>query len=77
MLYYAIKLLVSAGLIVAITEIAKRNNYVATIVHSLPLTSLLICSSSSPISVGLLQPVGSKAPSVGFVAKEPRKQKMR
>lgn len=41
MLYYIIKLFVSAGVILAVSEIAKRNNYVATIVHSLPLTSVL------------------------------------
>lgn len=41
MVYYFIKLFVSAGTILAVSEIAKRNNYVASIIHSLPLTSLL------------------------------------
>ena len=41
MLYYLLKLFVSAGIIVAVSETAKRNNYVASIIHSLPLTSLL------------------------------------
>ena len=41
MIYYLVKLLVSAGTIVTVTEIAKRNNYIAAIIHSLPLTSLL------------------------------------
>src|SRR6186997_1552575 len=35
------KALLSGGLIVAISEIAKRNNTTASIVHSLPLVSLL------------------------------------
>ena len=38
---YIIKLFVSAGVIAAVTEIAKRNNLLASIIHSLPLTSLL------------------------------------
>ena len=33
--------IVSGGLIVAISELAKRNNTTASIVHSLPLVSLL------------------------------------
>ena len=41
MLYYAIKLLVTAILIVAITEIAKRNTGIAALVASLPFTALL------------------------------------
>lgn len=41
MLYYAIKVLVSAVLIVAITELAKRHSSLAAIMASLPLTSLL------------------------------------
>ncbi len=41
MSYYLIKLFLSAGVIVAVTEIAKRNNAAASIIHSLPLTSLL------------------------------------
>ncbi|MEQ1853372.1 MAG: DUF3147 family protein [Chthoniobacteraceae bacterium] len=35
------KAVVSGGLIVAISELAKRNNTAASIVHSLPLASLL------------------------------------
>ena len=41
MYYYLIKLFLSAGVIVAVSEIAKRNNAAASIIHSLPLTSLL------------------------------------
>ncbi|TDU71064.1 hypothetical protein EI77_02182 [Prosthecobacter fusiformis] len=41
MTYYLIKLFLSAGMIVTITEIAKRNNAAASIIHSLPLTSVL------------------------------------
>ena len=41
MTYYIIKLFLSAGVIVTVTEIAKRNNAAASIIHSLPLTSLL------------------------------------
>lgn len=41
MTYYLIKLFLSAGVIVTVTEIAKRNNAAASIIHSLPLTSLL------------------------------------
>jgi hypothetical protein len=41
MSYYLIKLFLSAGVIVAITEIAKRNNAAGSLIHSLPLTSLL------------------------------------
>ncbi len=41
MLYYALKVIVSAVLIVAISEIAKRSSAFAALVASLPLTSLL------------------------------------
>ncbi|MBI3531120.1 MAG: hypothetical protein CK604_03435 [Curvibacter sp. PD_MW3] len=41
MLYYTLKVLLSALLIVAITEIAKRSSGFAALVASLPLTSLL------------------------------------
>ncbi|SDY47885.1 DUF3147 family protein [Nitrosomonas sp. Nm33] len=41
MLYYTIKLLVTAILIVAITEITKRNTGIAALVASLPFTALL------------------------------------
>ncbi len=35
------KIFLSAGIIWAVSELAKRNNYAASIIHSLPLTSLL------------------------------------
>ena len=41
MLYYAVKIAISALLIVAISEIAKRHSGFAALVASLPLTSLL------------------------------------
>jgi hypothetical protein len=41
MLYYVLKVFVSAIVIVAISEIAKRNTGFAALVASLPLTSLL------------------------------------
>jgi hypothetical protein len=41
MLYYAIKVAISAIVIVAITEIAKRNSGLAALIAALPLTSLL------------------------------------
>jgi len=41
MLYYALKVFISAIVIVAISEIAKRNTGFAVLVASLPLTSLL------------------------------------
>lgn len=41
MTYYLIKLFLSASVIVAVTELAKRNNAAASIIHSLPLVSLL------------------------------------
>ncbi len=41
MTYYLLKLFLSAGVIVVVTEVAKRNNAAASIIHSLPLTSLL------------------------------------
>ena len=39
--YYAVKILVSAVLIVLISEIAKRNTLFGALVASLPVTSLL------------------------------------
>jgi uncharacterized membrane protein (GlpM family) len=36
-----VKALVSGAVIVAVTELAKKNNLMASIVHSLPLTSLI------------------------------------
>lgn len=41
MTYYLIKLFLSAGVILVVTEVAKRNNAAASIIHSLPLVSLL------------------------------------
>jgi hypothetical protein len=41
MIYYAIKIFISASLIVLISEIAKRSTGFAALVASLPLTSLL------------------------------------
>jgi len=41
MFYYTLKILISALLIVAISEIAKRSSGFAALVASLPLTSLL------------------------------------
>ncbi len=39
--YYAVKLVVSALLIVLISEIAKRNTWAGALIASLPITSLL------------------------------------
>ncbi len=41
MIYYAIKIILTATVIVIITEVAKRNSAVAAVIASLPLTSLL------------------------------------
>lgn len=41
MTQYLIKLFLSASVIATVTEVAKRNNFAASIIHSLPLTSLL------------------------------------
>ena len=41
MLYYALKVLVSAILIVAIAELAKRSSLLGALLASLPITSLL------------------------------------
>ena len=41
MTYLLIKALVSGGVIVAASELAKRNNTAASIIHSLPLISLM------------------------------------
>lgn len=41
MTQYAIKVLISALVIVAVTELAKRSSFVGALVASLPLTSLL------------------------------------
>lgn len=41
MFYYALKLIVSALIIVAVSEIAKRNSGLGALLASLPLTTLL------------------------------------
>jgi hypothetical protein len=41
LLYYALKIAVSAAAIVAVSEIAKRHSGIAALVAALPLTSLL------------------------------------
>lgn len=41
MLYYALKVIISALVIVAISEVAKRSSGFAALIASLPLTSLL------------------------------------
>ena len=41
MLYYNIKIAISAAVIVAVSEIAKRHSGVAALLAALPLTSLL------------------------------------
>ena len=41
MVYYAIKIVISALVIVAVSEIAKRSTWMAALLASLPLTSLL------------------------------------
>jgi hypothetical protein len=41
MAYYALKVLVSALIVVAVSELAKRSTFVGALVASLPLTSLL------------------------------------
>ena len=41
MAYYALKIFVSALIVVAVSELAKRNTFVGALVASLPLTSLL------------------------------------
>ncbi len=41
MLYYALKIALSAMILVAVSEIAKRNSGAAALLASLPLTSLL------------------------------------
>lgn len=41
MVYYLVKLLISAGLIVVISEVSKRTGYLGGLIASLPLVSLL------------------------------------
>ncbi len=41
MLYYALKIAISAFIIVAIAELAKRSSTLAALLAALPLTSLL------------------------------------
>ncbi|MDP1549057.1 MAG: DUF3147 family protein [Nitrosomonas sp.] len=54
MLYYVLKVFISAIVIVAITEIAKRNTGFAALVAALPLTSLFafiwLYFDNSPLS---------------------------
>ena len=40
-MYYTLKVLISAALIVLVSELAKRNSLLAALVASLPVTSLL------------------------------------
>ena len=59
MLYYALKIAISAAVIVAVSEIAKRNSGIAALVAALPLTSLLAfiwlyVEGSSPAAIGEL-----------------------
>lgn len=42
MLYYAIKVLLTAGLIVFIGEVIKRSHFMGALLVSLPLTSLIV-----------------------------------
>ena len=42
MLYYAIKILLTAGLIVFISEVVKRSNFFGALLVSLPMTSLIV-----------------------------------
>ena len=41
MIYYALKIAISAAVIVAVSEVAKRNSGVAALLAAIPLTSLL------------------------------------
>lgn len=41
MLYYSLKVLISAGLIIAISELAKRHALLGAVLASVPLTSVL------------------------------------
>jgi len=41
MIYYAIKVLISAVLVVLVSEVAKRDSLLAALVASLPITSVL------------------------------------
>jgi len=59
MFYYAVKIALSALVIVAVSEIAKRNSGVAALVAALPLTSLLAfvwlhIDGASPAAIGEL-----------------------
>lgn len=42
MFYYLVKLLVSAPIIVVVSELAKRHSGLAALIAALPLTSLLV-----------------------------------
>lgn len=57
--YYALKILLSATVLVAISEIAKRSSVLAALLASLPLTSLLAfvwmqLEGSPPAAIGEL-----------------------
>lgn len=41
LIYYALKIAISAAVIVAVSEVAKRNSGVAALLAAIPLTSLL------------------------------------
>jgi predicted permease len=41
MLYYALKVIISAAVIVAVSEVAKRSSLFGALIAALPLTSLL------------------------------------
>lgn len=41
MLYYAVKILISAGIIAAVSEIFKRSSFIGSIFASMPLVSIL------------------------------------
>lgn len=41
MVYYMVKVGISAGMIVLISELAKRSSFIGALIASLPLTSLL------------------------------------
>jgi hypothetical protein len=41
LIYYALKIAISAAVIVAVAELAKRNSGIAALVAAIPLTSLL------------------------------------
>jgi hypothetical protein len=62
MFYYVVKVLVSAAVIVAVSEIAKRSTTFAAFVASLPLTSLL--------AFAWLRIEGTEAESIGALSSQ-------